>query len=552
MSRKDHESRFASLKRDRDTWLPHWRELSESFLPWRGKALWPNQQANRGSKRNQKLINSTPRFAVRTLSSGMMAGLTSPARPWFQLSTPDPGMKEIPGVREWLFAVQTRMLDVFAKSNFYQGLYIGYASLATFGTHAQVILDDREDVIRVYPFDTGSYCLANSPRLNVNTLYREFQMTVKQLVETFGRERVSQQVGNLYDTKKFDEWFWVVHAILPNMDRQPGLVDSPNMPISSVYYERDSSNVEFLSQKGFEEDPGQYPRWEVTGEDIYGSSPAMDVLGDAKSLQLQEKRKAQAIDKHVDPPMVATPDLKNQRTSLLPGDVTYTSFSNTGGAPGFQPAYHIKPEITALLDDINSSENRIRRGLYEDLFLMLTMSDRREITAREIEERHEEKLLMLGPVLERLNDELLDPAIDRTFSIMLRRGLIPPPPRELQDSELKVEYVSVLAQAQRAVATSGIERMTAFVGTIAPVHPEVMDTVDFDQAVAEYGEAVGVSPRIVRSKESLAQLRAERAQQQQMMQMAAAAQPAAQVAKGVKDLSEARVGGQSALEAVAS
>lgn len=292
-------------------------------------------------------------------------------------------------------------------------------------------------------------------------------------------------------------------------------------------------------------------RWEVTSDEVYGSSPAMDALGDARALQLQQKRKAQAIDKHVDPPMVAHPSMRNDMPSALPG-MTVFSEQNTG----FAPAYTIKPEIQALMLDIQEIQERIKIAMYENLFLMISQSDRREITAREIDERHEEKLLQLGPVLERLNDEVLDNLIDRTFNIMVRRSqpywegklmgtpLLPPPPPELAEIDLRVEYISIMAQAQRMVATGGLERTVAFVTSIAGIDPDARDKVDFDQLIDEYTQSQGIPPTVVRDDKVVAEIRAARAEQAQAAQ---AAQQMPEMAKTVKMLGETPTGGETAL-----
>lgn len=539
--------RFAALEKEQSTWKQHWIELSDNFLPRRGRALTNQNDANQGGKRNQKLIDPGPRLSARTLASGMMAGMTSPARPWFRLVTPDRDLMKFAAVREWLYVVELRMREIYSKSNFYNMLFMCYADLGVFGTHATVMIEDEKTTIRCYPFAPGRYFLASSSRQQIDTIYRRIPMTVRQTVNMFGLSNVSERTKNAYDRQAYDEWIQVAHAIQPNESREYGMADNKNMAWASCYFEIDCQESEnkILKESGFEEFPGLTPRWELAeSEDTYGSSPAMDVLGCAKALQLQQKRKAQAIDKLVDPPMVGVPELRNQRASLLPGDVTYTSFSNTGGAPGFQPAYQIKPEISAMLEDIAESKGSIQQGMYEDLFLMLTMSDRREITAEEIRERHEEKLLMLGPVLERLNSELLDPSIDRTFAIMLRAGLIPPPPRELQGTSLRVEYISVLAQAQRLVATQSVERLVTFATVVAEGQAKsgspitVFDKIDTDEALEEYSYALGVPPKIIRAPEEVEQLRQQRMEQQQAQQLAEGGAPAAQYAKAAKDLSE--------------
>jgi hypothetical protein len=298
----------------------------------------------------------------------------------------------------------------------------------------------------------------------------------------------------------------------------------------------------FLRESGFDDFPIMAPRWSITGEDIYGYSPGMDALGDIKALQLEQKRKAQAIDKLVNPPMTAPSSLRNQRASLLPGDVTYVDV--TQGQQGFAPAYQINPRIQELVLDIQENQGRIRRAFFEDLFLMIANDTRSNITAREIQERHEEKLLMLGPVLERLNDELLDPLIDRTFNIMLKFNLIPPPPPELEGMDLSVEYISVMAQAMKLTGITGIERLMGFAGQMAQANPAVLDKIDFDQALDEYASMVGVPPSIVLDDSMVAKVREQRAQQQAYQQQLA---NMTQGIENAKTLSETQVTDEAAL-----
>jgi hypothetical protein len=262
----------------------------------------------------------------------------------------------------------------------------------------------------------------------------------------------------------------------------------------------------------------------------------MDALGTIKALQLKEKRKAQMIDKGANPPMSAPSSLKNQRASLLPGDVTYVDVNQ--GQQGFQPVY--QPDhgwLAALKDDIRQDENAIKRAFFEDLFLMLAnMEGVQPRNVMEIAERKEEKLLQLGPVMDRLNDELFDPLIDRTFSIMVNLsipdwdaglpGLIPQPPEALQRVKLKVEYTSVMAQALKMVGLGAIERFAGFMGGLAAADPSVLDKWNRDETVDVYADAVGLSPKIINSADDVAKVRDARARAQKMAQSAAMAETA--------------------------
>jgi hypothetical protein len=541
--RKSLDRRLGELTTERSSFIRHWQDLSDYILP--RQARFTVTDRNRGDRKNTKIIDNTATLAVRTLSSGMMSGITSPARPWFSLRTGDPALNEYTPVKMWLDLVKSRMQEVFLRSNLYTTLPITYGDLGVFGTNAFAVLEDDEDVIRCYPFPIGSYALGTSYRGNTDSIYREYQMTVRQLVGQFGLANCSLAVRNAWERGNGETWIDVVHAVEPNPDYNERKAESRYKRFRSIYYERGAEGENLLREAGFDDFPVMASRWSLTGEDVYGHSPGMDALGDIKALQLEQKRKAQAIDKMVNPPMVAPSSLRNQRASLLPGDVTYVDVQS--GQAGFSPAYEINPRINELMLDIQDNQGRIRRAFFEDLFLMIANDQRSNITAREIQERHEEKLLMLGPVLERLNDELLDPLIDRTFNIMMRMNLLPPAPKELQGMDLSVEYTSVMAQAMKLTGITGIERFVAFAGQVAQAKPEVLDKIDFDQTLDEYAAMVGTPPSMVRDDEAVAAMRKQRADQEQAMQQAAIAQQGAQTAKA---LSETQVTDENAVGAM--
>lgn len=519
------ERRLASLKQERQSWLQHWQQLAEYVLPRAGR--WLTSTTNRGDKINSKIVDETATYALRTLVSGMMAGITSPARPWFRLAAPDPEMMEVAAVRYWLHEVERRMRIVFNRSNVYNSLSAVYEELGLFGTGALVVESDERDIIRCYPLTAGEYMLANSGRLTVDTLYRELRLTVGQIVERWGEENCSVQVLNAYRRGEIDTWIDVIHAVEPNRERNYSRSDKRNKAWRSVYFEAGGDQDKLLSDGGYDDFPVMAPRWYVAGTDVYGRSPGMDVLGSVKALMVLQLRLAQGIDKTTNPPMVGPAELKNAVVNLLPGGVTYVAGQTRDV---FRPAYQISLPLGELDQLIQRHQQRIERGFYADLFLMMSEQDDVR-TATEIRVRQEEKLLVLGPMLERLQGELLNPLIDRCFRLMLEAGAIPEAPPELQGTELRVEYISLLAQSQQAIATGAIERMAGFVGNLAGANPEVLDKVDFDQTCDEYGEALGVPPKMIRSDEDVAKLRAGRQQQQQALQQGQAAMTAAQGAQ---------------------
>ncbi|MHC8321211.1 portal protein [Pseudomonas sp. GB2N2] len=551
--RQRADKRLAMLKNERQPWEITWKDLSDYVLPMRSKFLYDGKP--QGDRRSKKIINSTGTKASRTQSAGMVSGITSPARPWFQMSTESQEAMEFGPIKAWLYDVTQRMRDKFLKSNLYSALPVVYSEMGTFGIGAMSIEEDEDEVFRFEAFTVGQYYVANGANGKVDTFYREFKMTVGQLVEKFGLEQCSTRVKSEWTAGRRDTWVDCVQAVEPNKYREDGKRDSKNLPFASITYEVAAENPkDLLEEKGFHEFPIIAIRWDTLPEDSYATGPGHIALPDIKALQLYEKRSAQMVDRGSDPALQAPSSLRGQPSSMIPGGITYVD--QVGGQNTIQPIYTPNPGwLGPLQQKIQELEQSVKESYFADLFLMISQLDDVR-SATEIVERKEEKMLMLGPVLEHINDEGLDPLIDRCFNIMLRQSLpiwqgiidgvplLPPPPEELSDIELKVEYVSILAQAQRALGVASLERYAAFVGNLSGAFPTAADKMDSDQLIDEYANAIGVVPTVVRGDEQVAQIRQQRAQQQQAAQ---AQQVLGAGIQGAKLLSETEVTPNNAL-----
>ena len=540
LERKHLLSRWAALENERSSWMAHWQEISEHVLPRSGRFVLTDR--NKGGKLHNRIHDNTATRALRVLAAGMMSGMTSPARPWFRLTTSVPELDESANVKAWLADVTRTMQMVFAKSNTYRALHAMYEELGAFGTAGCIVLPDYKGVIHHYPLTTGEFAIATDGRGMVNVLYREFEMTVAQMVREFGKERCSPTVQSLFDRGALEQWVPVMHAIEPRADRDSRKRDAKHMPYRSVYFEKGSDSSRVLRESGFREFPALCPRWATSGGDIYGNSPAMDALGDIKQLQHEQLRKAQGIDYKTKPPLQVPVQLKNQEINTLPGGITYVdAVSPTGGV---RNAFEVALDLSHLLADIQDVRERIKASFYADLFLMLANDSNPQMTATEVAERHEEKLLMLGPVLERMHNEILEPLIETTFARMVEANIIPPAPEEMQGMELNVEFVSMLAQAQRAIATNSVDRYVSHLGAVAQVKPEVLDKLDADYWADMYADALGIDPKLIIPGEKVALIRQQRQQAMEAQQQAAMLQQGADVAS---KLGSVDTSGQNAL-----
>lgn len=532
LERQKFLTRYSQLDNDYSEFKSVHQELSDYILSHRGRFL----SSNRKIKRNTRQINNKARMACRTLQGGLMSGITSPARPWFELQVTDPGLNKFRPVKAWLVQVQKLMRDIFSQSNIYNSFHTLYGELSTFAIAPMGIYQDYDNVIHAQCYTVGSYRVASNEYGRVNVFYREYELTVDQLVKKWGLDKLSLTTQELFKRGQTETRRKILHVIEPNDNRDTMSVASWNKPFRSVYIEVDSNDPGELKLKsGFNEFPIICPRWDVVGEETYGTScPAMDCLGDVKSLQLGERRSFQATDKMVDPPLQGPSGFSRyqDRGGVLPGEII---IGDDPRGNGLRSVYDVNFSIRDHEEKLRQIEERISEAFYEDLFMMLTRDTRSGITAREIVERHEEKLLMLGPVLERLHNELLDPVIDRTFNIMQEVGIVPPPPKELHNTELAVNYISVLAQAQKMTVTNSIDQFTGFVAGLAQHFPEAKHKIDPFGVVDVYAEAMSVDPTIVRSTEE-AQAMADR--ERNMSTMMAMAQQAPGLAKAAKDVTE--------------
>jgi len=528
-------TRWGQLKSERATWWAHWQEITTFLLPRNGRYF--RQDRDKGWRRHNSIYDNTGTRALRTLGAGMMAGATSPARPWFRLATPDPDLNKYQPVKLWLDDVTKRMLVVFAKSNTYRTLHQMYEELGAFGTAGSIVLPDFKNVIHHYPVTTGEYCIAHDYQGRVCTLYREFEKTVGEIVKEFGLENCSNSVKHMYERGSLDTWIPLIHAIEPRADRDMSKRDAKNMPWGSYYFEIGGEAGKFLRVGGYRQFPCVVPRWAVAGGDIYGNSPGMEALGDVKQLQHEQLRKAQVIDYQTKPPLQIPTAYKNRDVDTLPGGIT---FVDNATAP-IRTAFDVNLNLQHLLMDIQDCRERVRGAFYADLFLMLANATDTRMTATEVAERHEEKLLMLGPVIERLHNELLDPLVDITFQHMMEIGALPPAPPELHGMDLSIEFVSMLAQAQRAIGTNSVDRFVGNLGMVARFKPDVLDKFDADQWADAYSDMLGVDPSLIIADKQVAVVRDARAKAQAAQAQAQAMQQNSQT---VRNLAQAPTGGQ--------
>lgn len=540
-------NRFRALKSEYQGggWFKHHQALSENIMPRTGRFFATDSNDTR---ENLDIYDNSATRAARVLAAGLMSGMSSPHQPWVRLRTPDVGRNNQHDVRMWLDDVTERMMRVLSRSNFYRTMHQMYEELAVYGTAACILVPDHERVFHCHALTAGQFFLSTDYRGKVTTLYREFRMTVGQLVREFGYERCSLRVQALYVSPSLDQWIEVVHAIEPRYDRQMYREDDLNMPWRSVYFEKGDGKDDIrdvLRESGYRQFPALAPRWNLTPGDIYGNGPGMEALPDIKQLQDEQFRKGQAVGYAVKPPLQLPHGMKNRETDFDPGGENYVD--DTGPNTGIRTVWEPRLDMAPLLEDIHDVRSRIQASFFADLFLMIYQTSHERRTATEVAELHAEKLLMLGPVLERLDTELLAPAVELVYGYMEDEEMIPPAPEELEGMPLLPEFVSVLAQAQRAAGINSIDRFMTSIAASAEFWPEGLDKIDIDGWADEMARRYNVPPEIMRASDEVDRLRQARNEAQAQQ---AALDAETQAAGAAKDVAAAEASSPAAARAL--
>jgi hypothetical protein len=556
------QGRLLGLRANRYSWWTHWRELADYFLPRRYRWIITPNMMSRGSPINQHILDSTGVICARNLASGLVSGKSSPTRPWFKLRVGKIDSTLTSPTSLWLAECERILYLIFAESNFYNSIAQFYYDLVIFGTASVLIYEDFDNVINCINPCAGEYYIDIDGKYRPTIFYREFTMTISAVVDEFGLENCSDSIKRAYrqgDGASLSREIIVAHSIEPNDDGRAAEFGFPStFAFRELYWEWGGSaspqggNTQpsgFLRRKGYYDRPNITGRWDLVSNDPYGRSPGMDGLPDQKQLQLESKRKAQAIDKMVNPPLVADVQLKNQPASLLPGGMTYVQGYTSSGKPGISSIYDTKFPINEITEDLNEVRQRLSKTFFNDVLMTASQYETRSnVTAIEWDMRKSESLVALGPALERIDHEVLGPVLDRVFGIANRAGILPPAPEEIQGQAINVEYVSMLQQAQQAAASAGIERVLQLAGGLLPAKEDIMDNIDSDYALDKYSELLNNDPKIIRSPEAVAQIREER---QRQVQAAQQAEQMKALAEAGKNLGGIELGGGNVASAMA-
>ena len=497
---KELKDNLSRLQTKRQNWESHWQEVADYMLPRKSDI---NKERSKGDKRNVQIYDATAVHSLELLASSLHGMLTSTATRWFQLRYKEALLNDSDEAKEWLEDAMDKMYVAFARSNFQQEIFENYHDLIAFGTSCLFIEEDQDDIVRFSARHIKEIYITEDQRGFVDTIYRKFKMTAKAAFDRFGKEQLSRDLLVKFQKTPFDD-VEMVHVVRRRNVFDPKKLDKQNMPFQSVYMEYETGHI--ISIGGFREFPYVVPRYLKASNEIYGRSPGMNSLPDVKVLNKMVEVSMKAAQKQVDPPLLVPDDAMILPIRTAPGSLNYY---RSGSRDRIEPL-NIGANNPLGLNMEDQRRRAISRTFHVD---QLLIQENRTMTATEVMQRNQEKMRILGPVIGRLQQELLQPLIIRVFNIMLRNKEFLPAPEVLANQQIEIEYVSPVALAQKGTQLEGIMRGLEIFGSISQISP-VTDYIDENGLVKQIINILGLPAKMIKSDKEVEQLRAVRQEQQ--------------------------------------
>lgn len=492
---------FELLKSGRSNWDEYWQQLATYFLPQKDDIYGYKME---GEQKGNTLYDATSIHALEMLASSLHGMLTNPSSVWFGLSTGDVATDSIPAVNTYLQTCTRISIDTLNMSNFQEEIHETYLDLGGIGTTVLDIEEDDDTDVRFKSHAIyGSYISENSKGV-VDKLYRVNKRSLRALHEEYGDKlfETNPELKTQFerDPEQKEE---VIFAIYPHTDEKKRKAGK----YQACWVLKKGHQL--LEERDYHSFPHAIPRWSKLNTESYGRAPAMKALPDVKMLNAVMKATIRGLQKVVDPPIMV-PD----SGFLLPINTTPggTNFYRAGMKDRIE-SFPVAARPDVGLDFVENIRGRVNQAFFYD---QLQLINQRDMTATEVMQRTDERLRFLGPVLGRLNNELLKPIIDRVFDILQRRGKFPKPPKELEGKgDLKIVYTSQIAKAQRTGEANTLLKVLQACGPMLEAQPDMLDNINGDGVFRYNANIFGLPHEMMNDPKAVGKTRQARAQAQQ-------------------------------------
>lgn len=528
---KELISRYDRLKADRGTWDTLWQDIANYVQPRKSQITTKKTEGVDGF--TDDLFNLTAIRSNQILAGGQMDYLFSGK--WFSYDPPAE-LEADDDAKHWFQACTEVTMRELARSNWNLEIHEMLLDRGCFGTAALLLEEGIKNRLAFHKFDVGTFVIEEDHEGQVDTLLREFKLTARQAVQKFGRDALGPIVGKAADDqRKIDQKFEFIHAIYPRQQGEydPKKIDGVNKPIASCYVSKDDKML--VKESGYDEMSIAVSRFLKWGDQPYGYSPSIEALPTVRQVNFIEKN-MDALAEIKAFPRVLVPDSMEGDLDLRAGGATTFDPNNPNAMPrewGASGEYNIGKERIEMKD------KAIREAYHVDLFQMLQQIER-QMTAFEVQQRLAEKVTAFSPTFYRLQTEVTNPLLLRTFAMLFRLGRFPSPPQsvmvETQPGMVglampEVTLTSKLAMAIKAAENNAFVQMIGILSPLAQMDPTILDNYDLDKATRGIGRNLAVPTNWERSIEEVGELRQGRAQAAQQQQAIEQAQSAAKIAK---------------------
>jgi len=498
------------------------KELSQNIDPHRWYEPYNNTDLEPQQAAQVAILSGAPAAALDAEVAGLGVGVAPATSEWFLFGLKDRKLEDNFEVLQWLRDEKEDQERVIQKSNFFSEFPLFLRDFIVNIGGCMFVEADETDVFRVTTFRPGQFRISLDSKGYPVAFNRTFRYTVRQVLEKWGKyvnktadnpegdldcSNLSARVVIALKAGQMDQWLDINHYIGLNREADPNMLSAKYKKWTSKYMEMGlppssggSMPEQFLEETGYDYFPVIYAAWETNGKDAYASNgPGKRALPDIKELYFLEQGYMTALELKYNPPLGIHPDIENVDT--LPGGKTQIP-NEEAMKVGIQSLYKVDLDLNHLRERINEIKQEVREHFQADFFRMLLDDDRKQpMTATEVLERKKEVMVLLGPAFGRITKFCLEPLINIVYQLRLKYKRVKPAPAIMQNQLLEVRFVSVIAKALKMGDFSILQAASQYLTAMAKEFPNSKHTVDdYEMAVAGM-EALGVPPKLLKTKE---------------------------------------------------
>jgi hypothetical protein len=490
---------YTHLKARWEKWRPIYTDIGKYIDPAYEDI---RKQQDKGKRQGLERFDGTASEAAEIFANGFAGNMVNQADKWFRFKLPDEKLNDMIVVKRWLEDAEKAIYNVFNNSNFYREVFPFIKNFGTMCTSFMTIdHDPGTNETWFTNIHTNEFVISIDGKGKVDGVIREYYTTINELATRYGLENLPKNLQNTYKTNPFSEER-VINAVVKRYllgdEADPTKPGNANKPIASVVI----VSSEIIHESGYTSFPGSLARYQTYGQEWYGRGPGTQYIAEIKGLNFISKSMQKMAGLRSTPPVNIPAEMAG-KTNLRPFGRNYYKDPNRIVMP-----VEMGGDYPIGLDREEKKQEIVRRAFHVDFFLMLAQRDQ-TMTATEVIERQAERVTIMGPMIGRFTSEALRMILDRVYDIELAAGRIPPPPDIVlqtlpEDTEIDVEYLGPLAQAQRNLQqTGGSVRAMEFVMPVAQLRPNVLDNFDLDDWVRNVATGTGLPATSIKPKKEV-------------------------------------------------